>query len=196
MQYSNKSRTWMFIAGIVFIMSLFLFFSAQIISAGAGCKSACKSASGGKGCSKHSQATSTTGGKEANPGLNPMPSLDSFSKEKLHTCPMHPEVREKKSGNCPQCGMKLEKGEFYKVYTCAHQGCPSISAKKEKCCEEKMQMKVMSKNEYYALAGLEEEYFCPMHSDVISNQTGKCPKCNMNLEKRSVTKVEEKGKAE
>jgi Cu+-exporting ATPase len=27
---------------------------------------------------------------------------------KTYTCPMHPEVREDKPGECPECGMKLE----------------------------------------------------------------------------------------
>jgi len=26
----------------------------------------------------------------------------------VYTCPMHPEVRENKPGQCPKCGMKLE----------------------------------------------------------------------------------------
>ena len=26
----------------------------------------------------------------------------------IYTCPIHPEVREKKPGKCPKCGMKLE----------------------------------------------------------------------------------------
>ena len=27
----------------------------------------------------------------------------------VYTCPMHPEVRSDKPGNCPQCGMELVK---------------------------------------------------------------------------------------
>src|SRR4028119_2398662 len=27
----------------------------------------------------------------------------------VHTCPMHPEVQQSKLGNCPKCGMNLEK---------------------------------------------------------------------------------------
>ena len=27
--------------------------------------------------------------------------------EKIYTCPMHPEVKEKKPGKCPKCGMTL-----------------------------------------------------------------------------------------
>jgi len=28
------------------------------------------------------------------------------------------------------------------------------------------------------------QYTCPMHSEVISDKPGKCPKCGMNLEKK------------
>ena len=138
----------------------------------------------------HSEGTST-GGMHGTASTSQAPDLSSFKKEKLYACPMHPEVREKKSGKCPQCGMNLAKEEFYKVYTCAHKECPSFSVKKEKCCEKEMQMKVTSKQEYYALAQLQEEYFCPMHADVTSSQAGKCPQCGMNLEKRTGSKVKE-----
>lgn len=32
-------------------------------------------------------------------------------KEKIYTCPMHPEIRQKGPGNCPICGMALEPEE-------------------------------------------------------------------------------------
>lgn len=32
-------------------------------------------------------------------------------KEKIYTCPMHPEVRQKGPGNCPICGMALDPEE-------------------------------------------------------------------------------------
>jgi hypothetical protein len=28
-------------------------------------------------------------------------------------------------------------------------------------------------------------YYCPMHADVVSNQPGKCPKCGMDLVRKS-----------
>jgi membrane fusion protein, copper/silver efflux system len=37
-------------------------------------------------------------------------------------------------------------------------------------------------------ASANEEYYCPMHPEVVQDKPGTCPKCNMNLEKR------EKGK--
>lgn len=34
--------------------------------------------------------------------------VTAADKEKIYTCPMHPEVRQKGPGNCPICGMALE----------------------------------------------------------------------------------------
>jgi len=34
-------------------------------------------------------------------------------------------------------------------------------------------------------------YYCPMHSEVVSNKPGKCPKCGMNLVLRKEEKKEE-----
>lgn len=37
--------------------------------------------------------------------------VSTADKEKIYTCPMHPEVRQKGPGNCPICGMALEPEE-------------------------------------------------------------------------------------
>lgn len=37
--------------------------------------------------------------------------VSSADKERIYTCPMHPEVRQKGPGNCPICGMALEPEE-------------------------------------------------------------------------------------
>ncbi|MBX3022766.1 MAG: heavy metal translocating P-type ATPase [Bdellovibrionales bacterium] len=37
--------------------------------------------------------------------------VSTEDKEKIYTCPMHPEVRQKGPGNCPICGMALEPEE-------------------------------------------------------------------------------------
>lgn len=36
------------------------------------------------------------------------PLVSSASKETVYTCPMHPEIRQNKPGDCPKCGMHLE----------------------------------------------------------------------------------------
>ncbi len=35
--------------------------------------------------------------------------MTNSSHKKIYTCPMHPEVRQESPGNCPKCGMTLEK---------------------------------------------------------------------------------------
>jgi hypothetical protein len=40
-----------------------------------------------------------------------------------------------------------------------------------------------------ATAAKKDVYTCPMHPDVKQDKPGKCPKCNMNLEKKETTKV-------
>lgn len=30
-----------------------------------------------------------------------------YNQQATYTCPMHPEVKSDKPGNCPKCGMKL-----------------------------------------------------------------------------------------
>lgn len=39
-------------------------------------------------------------------------SVSAADLEKIYTCPMHPEVRQKGPGNCPKCGMALEPEEI------------------------------------------------------------------------------------
>ena len=39
---------------------------------------------------------------------NREPALDQAVANTIHTCPMHPEIRQDHPGNCPKCGMALE----------------------------------------------------------------------------------------
>lgn len=83
----------------------------------------------------------------------------------VYTCPMHPEVKADKPGDCPKCGMKLqpmrstmgEEGEGRSSAPAAAPGAPSDGASR---------------------AGT---YYCPMHPEVRSDRPGKCPKCGMDL---------------
>ncbi|MEA4981389.1 MAG: heavy metal-binding domain-containing protein [Paludibacter sp.] len=93
-----------------------------------------------------------------------------------YTCPMHPEVITDKPGQCPKCGMDLEKKEVAKVeYTCPMHP-EVISEKPGKCpkCDMTLVKKEIAK----------VEYTCPMHPEVISDKSGKCPKCGMELIKK------------
>src|SRR5690606_38403998 len=49
---------------------------------------------GGHGCCGHAHAA-------------PRPAVEA-SPEAVHTCPMHPEIRQQGPGTCPKCGMALE----------------------------------------------------------------------------------------
>jgi Cu(I)/Ag(I) efflux system membrane fusion protein len=42
----------------------------------------------------------------------------------------------------------------------------------------------------------DETYTCEMHSEVMSDHPGKCPKCGMNLTKQKITEEQKKLKAE
>ena len=105
---------------------------------------------------------------------------------------MHSEVVKKKKGNCPECGMKLEKREFYEVYACPMKECPHISEKGGKCCGKEMNKKLMSSEEFEKLTQLLVEYICPMHPEVTSSKAGNCPKCGMKLKKKTRPESEER----
>lgn len=80
----------------------------------------------------------------------------------LYTCPMHPEVKSARPGNCPKCGMAL-----------VPQATKQDGASK---------MAVM--DETFSKHGKDVQgamYTCPMHREVISDKPGNCPKCGMNL---------------
>ncbi len=182
MLYPLNQRRQVFFAGLLGTLVLILLFGFINTSISvAGCKKTCAMAASEKGCPMAAKATAETGTQTAVPGL------DTFKKQAMYTCPMHPEVREKKAGKCPQCGMALVKEDFYQVYTCPKKECPKISAKPDKCCGKDLKMTMMSEKEYYDYAQVKAEYFCPMDSGVVSDQPGKCPKCGMNLEKRTVS---------
>ncbi len=193
MFYTFKKRNRTVIVGLFCFLSFMFFVSAQGVLAcgGSGCTKACKYKSSGHTCPMM-KAASESGKQEHKSDAGKVLSLEAFSKVEQYTCPMHPEVKAEKSGKCPDCGMKLVKTDHYEVYACAHKECPKpcVFPKAGKCCGKDLEKRVMSKNEYYDFAQLQDEYFCPMHSEVISEQAGKCPKCGMKLQMRTVEKPE------
>ncbi|MFP4081499.1 MAG: heavy metal-binding domain-containing protein [Candidatus Aminicenantes bacterium] len=53
--------------------------------------------------------------------------------KEVYTCPMHPEVISDKPGECPQCGMKLEKKMMTKEMMHAHMK-KHMKYEHEECC--------------------------------------------------------------
>jgi hypothetical protein len=81
----------------------------------------------------------------------------------VYTCPMHPEVRMDKPGNCPKCGMKLQP---VKATTGSKQG---------------QDQGTRGTATAASTDGRQGIYYCPMHPEVQSDHPGKCPKCGMDL---------------
>jgi len=191
MSYPSKRGSWIVLVGLICVLS----FVFMIVAVGAfadgkkGCSKTCPHKTAAATCPMMMKASSegSTGAKESD--APQVLTLDSFSKAEQYTCPMHPEVRLKKAGKCPECRMKLVKEDFYEVYRCHMEACPSVSAKADKCCGKDLQKTLMSKDEYYQLAHLQDEYFCPMHPEVVSGEAGKCSKCGMKLGMRIVQLV-------
>ena len=84
----------------------------------------------------------------------------------VYTCPMHPEVQRSKPGNCPKCGMALEK-KTIKVNT--RKPAPKKAVQKKATAQS---TKVI--------------YTCPMHPEVRSSKPGNCSKCGMTLVKKTI----------
>lgn len=127
----------------------------------------------------------------------------------VYTCPMHPEVKEGKSGRCPKCGMKLEKTEMLMTYACPEKDCGYQKRSLRKCpvhLKELVKCEVKSfcpkcgeqinpedlirkpvkpvKDEVQNIVTPAEkkvQYICPMHPEVRQDKPGRCPKCGMNL---------------
>jgi len=93
-------------------------------------------------------------------GLAPW-SQDSSESVKYH-CPMHPTYITSQPGECPICGMSL--------VPMAADGTDSVTSGDPSSA---------SPSAPQAQPG---QYTCPMHPEVVSDEPGRCPKCNMFLE--------------
>lgn len=98
------------------------------------------------------------------------------SMQSVYTCPMHPEVKSGKPGNCPKCGMKLvlQKTKATKPSTPA----PAKKAPAPKPASQGSNASPAKKPATLQSAAV---YTCPMHPEVKSNKPGNCPKCGMKL---------------
>lgn len=194
MLYSPNKSIRGFLVGMFCVFSCVLLFTTQatVGFGGSGTKKGCDPKTCTRVCPLKMKAASDQGAQTEEPNAGEVLNLEDFPTVERYTCSMHPEVRVEKAGSCPECGMKLTAESFYSVYACIQKECvhPCIKASAGICCGKDLQKMLMSKEEIYQSAQLEDEYFCPMHVQVISDKTGKCPECGMNLEIRTVHQVQ------
>lgn len=92
----------------------------------------------------------------------------------LYYCPMHPTYTSDRPGTCPICNMSLVKRDDAEAA--------------EEHFEQHEQMTSSSQDRgASAQKNGEVVYTCPMHPEVISDEPGKCPKCNMSLVRKEPT---------
>ena len=122
-----------------------------------------------------------------------MPKVKSVQ-QVVYTCPMHPEIRSSKPGNCPKCGMKLMPVKTAPApKTSVSKPTPKpasvkpVAEKPHDMSDMKdhdlnnMDMNAGEKKELNQMAPV--SYTCPMHPEIHSPKPGNCPKCGMKLVK-------------
>lgn len=128
--------------------------------------------------------------------VNEKPNAES---SQVYVCPMHPEVISHEAGLCPECNMNLvpkgdSSGDSEQVYTCpmhpeviSHEAglCPECNMNlvpKEGAAHDHSEMESGSKTDDSSEAdSKDQQYTCGMHPQIITNEPGICPICNMNL---------------
>ncbi len=80
----------------------------------------------------------------------------------IYTCPMHPEIRQYKPGNCPICGTNLVLAEKTDSTAIEHITSAITDA-------------AITQHQF-------QKYTCPMHPHILRDAPGKCPLCGMKLE--------------
>ncbi|GAN31787.1 Cu(I)/Ag(I) efflux system membrane protein [Candidatus Brocadia sinica JPN1] len=104
-----------------------------------------------------------------------------------YACPMGCHSA-KEPGNCPKCGMKLEKRPVYKEagyeYICPMKCYSSKEPGDCPVCKMKLEKVPISKKPEMAVK-TETVYVCPMECHT-SKTSGNCPVCGMRLEKKEI----------
>jgi hypothetical protein len=109
----------------------------------------------------------------------------------IYTCPMHPEVKMEKPGDCPKCGMKLQPMKAAgTIYTCPMHpevrmdkpgDCPKCGMKLQPATAAPGAQRSALDKGKSSPSPSTKPYYCPMHPEVESDHPGKCPKCGMDL---------------
>jgi Cu(I)/Ag(I) efflux system membrane fusion protein len=122
---------------VIFIMSLLIFTSS---------------------CENNSNLKNNNNLKEK--GLNKSKQMQHI----IYTCPMHPEIKQDKPGDCPICNMKLIPIKD----TTKHPEHSNLNKENLKDLNKFKQMNHII-------------YTCPMHPEIKQDRPGDCPICNMKL---------------
>lgn len=89
--------------------------------------------------------------------------MEQQNPQPKYTCPMHPQIREDKPGNCTICGMNLILEE-----KTSHKS--TVEPAKVSLVDVPLTQNQLQK------------YTCPMHPQIMQDAPGKCPLCGMTLE--------------
>ncbi|HUS02127.1 MAG TPA: multicopper oxidase domain-containing protein [Chitinophagaceae bacterium] len=111
----------------------------------------------------------------------------------IYTCPMHPEVKMIKPGNCPKCGMTLVK-KTIKVAApkpasknVEEKPKPTNTRPVQKDEHKDMRMdKPIPEQQKTEPSQTKVIYTCVMHPEVQQDKPGNCPKCGMTLIKKTI----------
>lgn len=107
-----------------------------------------------------------------------------FEPGQAYVCPMHPEARSDRPGDCPECGMPLVLGGSEARHTgCDHGG--------GECRHGNAAPEAGGKYDRVPAGFTGPVYTCPMHPEVRQTEPGSCPLCGMGLELVSVAMGDE-----
>ena len=98
----------------------------------------------------------------------------------IYTCPMHPEIKQDKPGNCPKCGMSLVPLKDKEDKSASHQQA-THSKSAAAHTAHKVEPDETAKAELNKGAQSFQRYTCPMHPQIIRDEPGNCPLCGMVL---------------